>query len=80
MITAIISVLLKSWNSLSAGVTLTIFGQGFIKAHLYRVRHIFYLGTALNVFCVSGMLVLVFHPMLARSILVKGLDLLEKCI
>ena len=60
------------------GVTLTIFGQGFIKAHLYRVRHIFYLGTALNVFCVSGMLVLVFHPMLARSILVKGLDLLEK--
>ena len=60
------------------GVTLTIFGQGFIKAHLYRVRHIFYLGTALNVFCVSGMLVLVFNPMLARSILVKGLDLLEK--
>ena len=60
------------------GVTLTIFGQSFIKAHLYRVRHIFYLGTALNVFCVSGMLVLVFHPMLARSILVKGLDLLEK--
>ena len=60
------------------GVTMTIFGQGFIKAHLYRVRHIFYLGTALNVFCVSGMLVLVFHPMLARSILVKGLDLLEK--
>ena len=57
---------------------MTIFGQGFIKAHLYRVRHIFYLGTALNVFCVSGMLVLVFHPMLARSILVKGLDLLEK--
>ena len=47
------------------GVTMTIFGQGFIKAHLYRVRHIFYLGTALNVFCVSGMLVLVFHPMLA---------------
>ena len=60
------------------GVTLTIFGQGFIKAHLYRVRHIFYLGTALNVFCVAGMLVLVFHPMLARAILVKGLDILEK--
>ena len=60
------------------GVTLTIFGQGFIKAHLYRIRHIFYLGTALNVFCVVGMLVLVFHPMLARAILVKGLDILEK--
>ena len=60
------------------GVTLTILGQSFIKAHLYQVRYIFYLGTALNVFCVSGMLVLVFHPMLARTILVKGLDLLEK--
>ena len=60
------------------GVTLTILGQSFIKAHLYQVRYVFYLGTALNVFCVSGMLVLVFHPMLARTILVKGLDLLEK--
>ena len=26
------------------GVTLTIFGQGFIKAHLYRVRHSFLSG------------------------------------
>ena len=60
------------------GVALTVFGQGFIHAHLYRVRHIFYLGTALNVFCVAGMLVLVFHPVLARAILVKGLALLEK--
>ena len=60
------------------GVTLTILGQSFIKAHLYQVRYVFYLGTALNVFCVSGMLVLVFHPMLARAILVKGLDILEK--
>lgn len=35
------------------GVTLTILGQSFIKAHLYQVRYVFYLGTALNVFCVS---------------------------
>ena len=41
-------------------------------------RHIFYLGTALNVFCVTAMLVLVFHPRLAREILVRGMALLEK--
>ena len=37
----------------------------------------FYLGTMLNVFCVTAMLVLVFHPALARTIMVKGLALLE---
>ena len=29
-------------------------------------------------FCVASMLLLVFHPVLARSILVKGMELLEK--
>ena len=37
----------------------------------------FYLGTMLNVFCVRAMLILVFHPVLARTIMVKGLALLE---
>ena len=60
------------------GVVLTVFGQGFIHTYLYNVRYVFYLGTALNVFCVTAMLVLVFHPDLARTILVKGLELLEK--
>lgn len=60
------------------GVLLTVFGQGFIHTYLYDVRYVFYLGTALNVFCVTAMLVLVFHPDLARRILVKGLALLEK--
>ena len=60
------------------GVLLTLFGQGFIHTYLYDVRHVFYLGTALNVFCVGAMLVLVFHPELARKILVRGLALLEK--
>lgn len=45
---------------------------------MYEIRHIFYLGTGLNVFCVASMLLLVFHPVLARSILVKGMELLEK--
>ncbi len=60
------------------GVALTIFGQGFIHAYLWNVRHVFYLGTALNVFCVTAMLILVFHPVLARYIMVKGLALIEK--
>ena len=45
---------------------------------MYDIRHIFYLGIGLNVFCVASMLLLVFHPVLARSILVKGMELLEK--
>ena len=60
------------------GLGLMIFGRGFIRTHMYDIRHIFYLGTGLNVFCVSSMLLLVFHPVLARSILVKGMELLEK--
>ena len=60
------------------GVLLTLFGQGFIHTYLYDVRHVFYLGTVLNVFCVGAMLVLVFHPKLARKILVRGLVVLEK--
>ena len=60
------------------GLGLMIFGRGFIRTHMYEIRHIFYLGTGLNVFCVASMLLLVFHPVLARSILVKGMELLEK--
>ena len=60
------------------GVALTIFGQGFIRTYMWNVRYIFYLGTALNVFCVTAMLILVFHPVLARMIMVKGLAILEK--
>ena len=54
------------------GLWLVLFGQGFIHKYLWSIRHIFYLGTALNVFCVTAMLVLVFHPRLAREILVKA--------
>lgn len=60
------------------GLGFMIFGRGFIRTHMYDIRHIFYLGTGLNVFCVASMLLLVFHPVLARSILVKGMELLEK--
>ena len=35
-------------------------------------------GIGLNVFCVTAMLILVFHPALARTILVLGLKIVEK--
>ncbi|MDO5409197.1 MAG: lysylphosphatidylglycerol synthase transmembrane domain-containing protein [Lachnospiraceae bacterium] len=60
------------------GVFLLLFGQDFIQTYLYDIRHIFYLGIALNVFCVTSMTILVFHNSLARNILVTGLSILEK--
>lgn len=60
------------------GVLVLLFGQGFIRKYLLGIRPVFYLGIALNVFCVSFMLLLVFHPVLAKNILVRGLSLLER--
>lgn len=60
------------------GLGLAVFGQDFIHKYLSGMLFVFYLGIALNVFCVTAMLVLVFHPRLARNIMVKGLKLLEK--
>ena len=60
------------------GLGLLVFGRGFIRSYLFGIRFVFYLGIALNVFCVASMLVLVFHPSLARDILAAGLRLLER--
>lgn len=60
------------------GVGLALFGQPFVHKYLSGMLFVFYLGIALNVFCIMSMLVLVFHPRLARNIMVKGLGLLEK--
>lgn len=60
------------------GVGLMIFGQGFIRAWLSGILPVFYMGVALNVFCVAAMLVLVFHNTLARSILLNGMAILER--
>ena len=60
------------------GIAISIFGRGFLHQYLQEVLPVFYLGLGLNVFCVSFMTVLVFHPVLAEWILMKGLDLLGK--
>lgn len=59
------------------GLFVILFGQGFIQEYLLRIRLVFYLGIALNVFCVSFMLLLVFHPVLAKEIMIRGLRILE---
>lgn len=60
------------------GLGVLLFGRGFISFYLQDILPVYYLGLLLNVFCVSFMTVLVFHPVLAEKILLKGLDLLEK--
>lgn len=60
------------------GIGILIFGQGFLHTYLEKILPVYYLGLALNVICVCFMLLLVFHPMLAKTIMLKGLQLLEK--
>lgn len=60
------------------GLAIALFRRGFMERYLSDIRFIFYLGLGLNVFCVSFMILLVFHPFLAREILKCGLRLLER--
>lgn len=60
------------------GLGILIFGRGFQHKYLESILPVYYLGLALNVFCVSFMTILVFHPLLAEGILLKGMDWLEK--
>ena len=59
------------------GILLWIFGKGFLTGYLGQYMWVFYLGVALNVFCVSFMMILVFAPGLAKWLMVKGMTLLE---
>lgn len=60
------------------GIGILIFGQGFLHRYLEGILPVYYLGLGLNVFCVIFMTVLVFHPVLARVILRKGMQILER--
>ncbi|MGN8886713.1 lysylphosphatidylglycerol synthase transmembrane domain-containing protein [Blautia sp. HCP28S3_G10] len=62
----------------AVGIGIAVFGRGFLHRYLEGILPIFYLGLALNIFCVTFMTILVFHPLLARNFMVKGLALLEK--
>lgn len=60
------------------GIGIAIFGRGFLHKYLEEILPVFYLGLALNIFCVTFMTILVFHPLLAKAIMVKGMKLLER--
>lgn len=60
------------------GIGIAIFGRGFLHKYLEGILPVFYLGLALNIFCVTFMTILVFHPLLAKAIMVKGMKLLER--
>lgn len=60
------------------GLAIILFARGFLENYLSGIRFVFYLGLWLNVFCVSFMLLLVFHPFLTKKILLAGMNLLEK--
>ena len=62
----------------AVGIGIAVFGRGFLHRYLEGILPVFYLGLALNIFCVTFMTILVFHPLLARTFMVKGLALLEK--
>ena len=60
------------------GIGIAIFGRGFLHKYLEGILPVFYLGLALNIFCVTFMTILVIHPLLAKAIMVKGMKLLER--
>ncbi|MDO4323649.1 MAG: lysylphosphatidylglycerol synthase transmembrane domain-containing protein [Lachnospiraceae bacterium] len=60
------------------GLGIVLFARDFLQTYLGEILFVFYLGLSLNVFCVAFMMVLVFHPSLAKQIMLKGLRLLER--
>lgn len=62
----------------AVGLWLIIFDHTFVDRYLGGMLWIFYLGIALNVFCVTAMLILVFHQRLATWIVMTSMRLLEK--
>lgn len=60
------------------GLGILIFGRGFLHQYLEDILPIYYLGLVLNIFCVTFMTALVFHPVLAEKILTFGREWMEK--
>lgn len=60
------------------GILILLIRPKRVMIYLEPVMFWMYLGIALNIFCVISMMTLVFHPHLARVIMVKGLSILER--
>lgn len=60
------------------GAVILLFHHNLIVDYLGKAMVFFYLGLFLNVVCVTGMLILIFEPNLARKIAVWGMQILQK--
>lgn len=60
------------------GMGVLVFGQDFLHQYLEEILPVYYLGLGLNIFCVTFMIVLVFHPVFAENILIIGREWMEK--
>lgn len=60
------------------GLGVQIFGQDFLHRYMEGILPVYYLGLGLNIFCVTFMTVLVFHPVFAERILTVGREWMEK--
>jgi uncharacterized protein (TIRG00374 family) len=60
------------------GVLVALFGQPLILGLTAEIKFYFYLGLALNIFCVIFMSFLVFYPKLSRYLLIRFYQLLGR--
>lgn len=60
------------------GLGIMFFARGFLHEYLGKILFVFYLGIGLNIFCVTSMSILVFHPYLAKWILTSGARFFER--
>lgn len=60
------------------GLFIAVFQRKFVNRYLSGILPVFYLGVALNVICCAIMLILVFHPLLAKNIMVRCLKFFVK--
>ncbi|WP_343209368.1 lysylphosphatidylglycerol synthase transmembrane domain-containing protein [Anaerolentibacter hominis] len=77
LVLMIVTVAYKSVLVLT-GLFLVVFQRGFIHHYLEGILPVFYLGIGLNVgFCLI-LLLLIFHPALAKNMMLRCLSFLEK--
>ncbi len=60
------------------GVFVAVFQRGFVHTYLEEILPVFYLGLVLNIIFCIGLGVLIFHPKLAKTIVLTALKGLER--
>ncbi len=60
------------------GIFVAVFQRGFVHTYLEEILPVFYLGLVLNIIFCIGLGILIFHPKLAKSIVLTTLTGLER--